>query len=121
MRTKLGWLTAVCIIGSFVLGQTFGHSACSAAPSRVQVPEYFPSELDGSGAFFSDYLRRIGEPSLLTAAREPNATSYRFESIAGQTGRILSVRLFLNPDGSAKIFVAKNPAPHANSIEHKAA
>jgi hypothetical protein len=106
MRTALVWLTTVCAIGGFFFGQTFEQSAYSAAPSRVQVPEYFPSELDGSGAFFSDYLSRIGEPSLLTAAKEPDLISYRFESIASQTGRMLAVRLFLNPDGSAKILVA---------------
>lgn len=83
-----------------------------AANDRTEAPasiasDYFPSNTIGTwDYFFGSFLSRFGEPSLLGAAQDPAVVCYRFESLAGFGQRTLAVRMCVNPDGSAKIFVA---------------
>ena len=86
------------------------NSASSVTTSGV----YFPSgAVDGFADFFSNYLRRAGEPSLLAAAQDPDAFSYRLDSLAAQLWQVRAVRLTLNPDGSGRIFTTEDSGtPH---------
>jgi hypothetical protein len=106
---KLACSTAACATAFLFSGMNSQQAAPqSPASSAAATPHYFPpGAVNGFAEFFASYLTRVGEPSLLIAAQEPEAILYRFESMAGQTGRTLAVRLSLNPDGSARIFTAE--------------
>jgi hypothetical protein len=103
---KLACSTALCAAVFLFSGSNPQQGVPqSSASSATKAALYFPSgAVDGFANLFSDYLSRIDEPSLLAAAQDPSAISYRFESLAGQSGQMLAVRLSLNPDGSARIF-----------------
>lgn len=65
---------------------------------------YFPQDaINGFSDFYSSYLNYFGEPSLLAAAQDPRAHSYRLDWTAAQHWHVLMLRLSLNPDGSAKL------------------
>src|SRR5207245_7977200 len=52
----------------------------SPASSATEAPVYFPPDMvDGFNGFFSHYLSRFGEPSLLAAAQDSSALSYRLD------------------------------------------
>ena len=84
-------------------------------PSRQDVPKvppasasqavvfFPPGAIDGWANFFSQYLSYFNEPSLLAAAQDSSALSYRFESLAGRKPRILAARVSVSPDGSARV------------------
>jgi hypothetical protein len=75
------------------------HSA-SASKAVVFFP---PGAIDGWANFFSQYLSYFNEPSLLVAAQDSSALSYRFESLAGRKPQVLAVRVSVNSDGSARV------------------
>src|SRR5262249_39160380 len=82
---------------------------------------YFPTgALGGFEGFFSEYLKLLGEPSLLNTVQDPNANSYRFTWLSGQHGYRPAVRLSINSDGSAVITVADlagaPPTPRATQV-----
>jgi hypothetical protein len=106
---KLACSTGLCATAFLFSGLNSRQGVPQSSASSATTPAlYFPSgAVDGFAHFFSDYLSRIGEPSLLAAARDPSVISYRFESLGGQTGRMLAVRLSLNPDSSARISAAE--------------
>src|ERR1700678_507405 len=65
----------------------------SKAPptSASQAVVFFPAgAIDGWANFFSQYLSYFNEPSLLNAAHDSSALSYRFESLAGRKPHILA-------------------------------
>lgn len=69
---------------------------------------YFPpGTLNNLNTFFSSYLQSVREPSLLAASQDRSLVSYRLNWLGGQTGRMLSVRLSLNADGTAKVFTTE--------------
>jgi len=81
--------------------QTNSQSAESAT-TKTQI--YFPeSALEGLHQFISAYLDHFSEPSLFTATSDPNFTSYRFEFMSAQTGRVNTIRLSFNPDGTGTV------------------
>lgn len=79
------------------------QSAATEPRAERESEAYFPNGFSGE---MTNFLRNCDEPSLLAAAKDASLLSYRFESIAGQSGRSLAVRLIVNPDGSGKIFLA---------------
>jgi hypothetical protein len=88
--------------------------------SETGMPEYFPKDsVDGWADFFSFFLNTHGEPSLLAAAKDPNALSYRFEWMSGQHGNLLSVRLSLSPDGNAQIIAIAKPSDSGASTSQR--
>ena len=100
------WPIVGYLFGSFIFVPYLKQDQDTAALA-TKASNYFAMELNGSGAFFSSYLSRIGEPSLMTMAQESHTTSYRFESLAAQTGRLLAVRFVLNPNGSAVVYATE--------------
>jgi hypothetical protein len=75
---------------------------------------YFPTGLIDSSEFFSGFLRSIDEPSLVAAARDRTATMYRWETLTGQSGQMLAVRLTVKPDGTGMV-VTTRVAPHGDA------
>jgi hypothetical protein len=65
---------------------------------------YFPAgALGGFTNFFSEYLSRLDEPSLLNGIEESGAVSYRLDFWSGQHARFIVVRLLLKRDGKIQI------------------
>ena len=92
-------------------------AAQEAQKSRSPANEsavYFPTGLIDSSEFFSGFLRSIDEPSLVAAARDRTATMYRWETLTGQSGQMLAVRLTVKPDGSGMV-VTTRVAPHGDA------
>src|SRR5580692_11838042 len=84
-------LTAVLLLAAPPARQVVSK-APPASPSRAVV--FFPpGAIDGWENFFSQYLSYFNEPSLLAAAQDSSALSYRFESLAGRKPKILAVRV----------------------------
>lgn len=75
----------------------------SRVPSENEAESYFPKDFSEDMTVFLHYY---GEPSLMATAKDSSVVAYRFESIAGQSGRSVAVRLVVNEDGTGKIFVA---------------
>jgi hypothetical protein len=88
-----------------LLGINSGPAVCQqteAAPDR-----YFPGGTNDS-RLFADFLNNTGEPSLVEIARkDPKAVCYRLDWIGVTSLRILTIRLSLAPDGSARITTIK--------------
>jgi hypothetical protein len=83
---------------------------------------YFPSEADGTGSFFAVNLRAYGEPSLLDAARSPDAHSYRLNWQSGSRNKSLFVRLSLDREGKGEIIIIENPmSPKSSRTLHRTA
>jgi hypothetical protein len=79
-------------------------AAKSPQPSPSQAVVFFPpGAIDGWASFFSQYLSYFNEPSLLAAAQDSTALSYRFESLAGRKPHVLAVRVSINSDGTARV------------------
>lgn len=110
---KAPWHECAAVLWTitFLLSAVPGSRQSSAQlPSRSSASEapYFPSDVaNGLDGFFSSYLRSVNEPSLLAASKDLNIESYRLDWLGGQTGRLLSVRLSINSDGTAKVFTTE--------------
>jgi hypothetical protein len=102
-------VTAALCTAAFLFARAISQqSASRTPPPSTERGAYFPAGLfDGFAFYISDFLARVGEPSLLTAEQDSSALSYRFNSMSFVPERMLAVRLSLNPDGSARIFATE--------------
>jgi hypothetical protein len=105
---KLLWLActaALCATTLLFAGASFQQGVPQGpASSATKAPVYFPPDaVDGFNGFFSSYLHSFDEPSLLAAAQDSNALSYRLDWMASQRWVVLAVRLFFDADGTAKV------------------
>jgi hypothetical protein len=72
---------------------------------------YFPAGALGSSTnFFSEYLSRLKEPSLLAGIEESASFSYRLDFWSGQHARFIVVRLLQKKDGSIQITTIEQSA-----------
>jgi hypothetical protein len=107
-------LVAAAALGATALVFAAPSSQQSAPPSAessgTKIPIYFPpGAVDSFGSFFSSYLGSFGEPSLLAAAQDPSALSYRLNWLSAQHGYVLAIRISMNPDGSGRITTVEQP------------
>jgi hypothetical protein len=100
-------VSATCL-ASILCASTNPRQAATQDNASVATnsDSYFPAEAPGDVVIFSGFLKSIGEPSLLSHAQYSNDVHYRFLWLSGQTGRQLSVRADVNPDGSAEVTAA---------------
>ncbi len=92
-----------------------------ASPSQTVV--FFPAGAIGwHDNLFSQVLSQFNEPSLLAAAQDSSALSYRFESMAGQKWQFLVVRVSISSDGSARVVAVEQSGtpPILHRTEHSA-
>lgn len=74
---------------------------------------------DQSGESFGRYLRSIGEPPLLRSADNSQAHAYRLMIFGFPVGRTWVLRLQIENDGSAKLFVREAPFNGTNLLLNK--
>lgn len=111
------------LMGVLLLAAPPARQGVSKAPpaSPSQAVVFFPpGAIDGWENFFSQYLSYFNEPSLLAAARDSSALSYRLESITGRKPKILAVRVSINSDGSARVIAVEQSGtpPALHRTEH---
>ncbi len=97
---------AVCsivITGSEAPAQQ--SQSANSTPSRPPSPVYLPSQA-GDSSLLSMILYYLDEPSLLEAAKDPNAVSFRASYFAPQPGYEAVVRLTVNANGSGEMAAA---------------
>ena len=69
--------------------------------------DYFPEDaIQGMGGLLARFLASAEEPRLFGVVQQANVVCYRFDWMAGRSGRLLAVRLSFDPDGSARIIRA---------------
>src|SRR5207245_1572854 len=115
---KLTWVacTAALCTTAFLFAGANSQQGVPKSPasSATEAPVYFPPDMvDGFNGFFSHYLSRFGEPSLLAAAQDSSALSYRLDWMASQRWVVLAVRLSFNADGTASVTSIVESGPPA--------
>jgi hypothetical protein len=97
------FVVALCMAAFVQVRADFKQSPSQESTrSMSDAPAYFPPGLP-NGEFFSAYLHFMDEPSLLEAAKDTSLVSYRLSWLSGQHGRVVAVRLFVNPDGTGRV------------------
>lgn len=118
---KLCWLACMvtlCTTAFLFAGSTPQQGVAQSSSTTKAVVYFPPDAIDGfASGFFSSNLSFIGEPSLLAAAQDPSALSYRVDWLAAQTGYVVVVRLSLNADGSATTISTVQPG--VPGVRHK--
>jgi hypothetical protein len=91
-------------------------------PTNEKAQAYFPAEVtDGLATYFSAFLSRIGEPSLVDTAQDQTAVCYRLSSMSFVPSLMTAIRLCSNPDGTANIATTREfpPTHEVRKIESK--
>lgn len=109
--TNMLWLCGLALLvtpgtktGPFAKPQNKQGVPATTASTEKNVVSYFPREAANRFTdFYSSYLGFIGEPSLLAAAQDVNALSYRLICMGCQRPNFLVVRFSLKPDASPVI------------------
>jgi hypothetical protein len=117
--------TAALFMAVLVLVAPHVRQEGSKAPpnSPTEAVVYFtPGAIGWHTNLFSQVLSQFNEPSLLAAAQDSSALSYRFESMAGQKWQFLVVRVSISSDGSARVFAVElsGTPPILHRTEHSA-
>lgn len=115
--------TALFMAGLLLVAPPARQGGSKAPPaSASQAVVFFPPGAIDGYDFFSQVLSQFNEPSLLAAAQDSSALSYRFESMAGQKWQFLAVRVSISSDGSARVFAVElsGTPPILHRTEHSA-
>ncbi|HUJ29892.1 MAG TPA: hypothetical protein VLY23_01330 [Candidatus Acidoferrum sp.] len=119
---------AVCLLTAFI-----NHPQNQESTTKKRtLPDattwkYFPqASAHDAMPYIAEFLNSSGEASLLAAAQNPAAVSYRFDAWLLPSGSFRAIRFLLNSDGSATIvkFLVPGPieplaAPRPNKVELK--
>jgi hypothetical protein len=118
-RTTALFMAALLLVAPSARQDVSKAPPASASQTVVFFP---PAAIDGWANFFSQYLSYFNEPSLLAAAQDSSALSYRLESIAGRKAEVLAVRISLSSDGGARVVAVEQSGtpPILHRTEHSA-
>jgi hypothetical protein len=105
LMSKPTWLSLLVLVAAAIMLLSRNSFSCVYDQTGSAPVPYFPDATSKEmGGFFADFLHNTGEPSLPAIARkDPKALCYRLDWAGVTSLRLLTIRLSINPDGSAQI------------------